>query len=136
MPRDVRACRQGRWQHRQDWCVSWLILPCSDHCICPRRLGQETTSHANKGAAAAHDHLDIGLIDAPDYLAYSLCKFKTAGPVKITTKLASDKVTTQLILDPPQPVLSVRCKGMCVGTYSTSLYPSSLPPLPLVSVIL
>ncbi|PNY24094.1 Uncharacterized protein TCAP_05958 [Tolypocladium capitatum] len=72
----------------------------------------------------AHDGLDIFLIDAPDYLAYSMCKFQTPGEVTLSTKLASDNVTTQIVLSPPQPVLSVRCEGKCLGTY-VACYTSS-----------
>lgn len=68
------------------------------------------------------DHADLAvhLIDAPDYLASSLCHFTTPQPVELSTTIADDNVTQQVVLDPPQPVLSVRCEGMCVGTYGES----------------
>ncbi|UNI22338.1 hypothetical protein JDV02_008234 [Purpureocillium takamizusanense] len=64
-----------------------------------------------------HADLAVRLVDAPDYLAYSLCRFATPRPVKLSTTIADDNVTQQVVLDPPQPVLSVSCEGMCVGTY-------------------
>ncbi|EQL02997.1 hypothetical protein G6O67_005214 [Ophiocordyceps sinensis] len=63
------------------------------------------------------DKLAIGLVDAPDYYAASLCKFETPGKVKISSKVAGDRYTQQVVLDPPQPILSVKCQGMCVQTY-------------------
>ncbi|GJN81880.1 hypothetical protein VFPFJ_03022 [Purpureocillium lilacinum] len=71
------------------------------------------------GSSVDTDHADLSihLIDAPDYLASSLCHFTTPQPVELSTTIADDNVTQQVVLDPPQPVLSVRCEGMCVGTY-------------------
>ncbi|KAK4092218.1 hypothetical protein Purlil1_3471 [Purpureocillium lilacinum] len=72
------------------------------------------------GSSVDTDHADLSihLIDAPDYLASSLCHFTTPQPVELSTTIADDNVTQQVVLDPPQPVLSVRCEGMCVGTYA------------------
>ncbi|KAJ6442294.1 galactose-proton symport [Purpureocillium lavendulum] len=63
-----------------------------------------------------HADLAVHLIDAPDYLAYSLCKFATPQPVELSTTIADDNVTQQVVLDPPQPVLSVTCEGMTAST--------------------
>ncbi|POR38492.1 Uncharacterized protein TPAR_01315 [Tolypocladium paradoxum] len=86
-----------------------------------------TVETANNGAAAGHDGLVIGLVDAPDYLASDFCKLETPGEVTISTRLAADNVTTQLVLQPPQPVLRVRCQGMCVPTLCA--FPCLLPRL-------
>ncbi|KAM4061145.1 hypothetical protein HRG_009974 [Hirsutella rhossiliensis] len=69
------------------------------------------------------EKLDIGLVDAPDYFAVSLCKFKTPGKVEISSKVASDRYTQQVVIDPPQPIISVKCQGMCVQTYD---YPEDM----------
>ncbi|KND92522.1 hypothetical protein TOPH_02774 [Tolypocladium ophioglossoides CBS 100239] len=66
---------------------------------------------------AGHDLLNISRINAPDYLAASFCKFHTPGPVTLASKLGSDNVTMQIILQPPQPVLDVRCEGVCVPNF-------------------
>ncbi|KAK2591466.1 hypothetical protein QQS21_010842 [Conoideocrella luteorostrata] len=64
------------------------------------------------------DQTPIQLIDAPDYLAESFCKFDTVQPgVKFTKIIASDNVTQQVVLNPPSAIKGVSCEGMCVTTY-------------------
>ncbi|PFH55525.1 hypothetical protein XA68_18115 [Ophiocordyceps unilateralis] len=70
-----------------------------------------------KPVKTGHDALNVSHIDAPDYLARALCKFQTSREVKLSTTVAKDGVTQQVVLDPPQPVLTVRCQGQCVYTY-------------------
>ncbi|RDA88830.1 hypothetical protein CP532_5473 [Ophiocordyceps camponoti-leonardi (nom. inval.)] len=64
-----------------------------------------------------HDTLPISHIDAPDYLARSFCHFQTPRAVNLSTMVASDGITQQVVLNPVQPVLSVLCHGQCVYTY-------------------
>ncbi|PHH88345.1 hypothetical protein CDD83_7643 [Cordyceps sp. RAO-2017] len=64
-----------------------------------------------------HETLAVGLVDAPDYLAQTFCNFQMSGEASISSKIASDNVTQQVVIDPPQPILSVSCRGFCVGIY-------------------
>lgn len=61
----------------------------------------------------------VSLIDAPDYLARSQCKFDTVDKVELSTTIASNNVTQQVVLKPASAIRSVTCEGMCVYTYGT-----------------
>ncbi|RDA94943.1 hypothetical protein CP533_0152 [Ophiocordyceps camponoti-saundersi (nom. inval.)] len=76
-----------------------------------------TVNADGKLVETGHDMLPISHIDAPDYLARSLCHFQTPRAVNLSTTVASDGITQQVVLNPVQPVLSVRCQGQCVYTY-------------------
>lgn len=65
--------------------------------------------------------LNVNLITAPDFDAYRLCTFKTAGAVTLApslTKRPGDVwPVNQIALGPPQKVISVTCSGTCIGVY-------------------
>lgn len=60
--------------------------------------------------------LSISIIEAPDYDAYSQCRFHTAGDAALASSISSTGVN-QILVGPPQPVTGVSCWGMCVPTY-------------------
>ncbi|KAI1498310.1 hypothetical protein F5X99DRAFT_335008 [Biscogniauxia marginata] len=60
--------------------------------------------------------LSISIIDAPDYNALSQCTFNTAGEKTLVGGINQDGLQ-QVIVGPPQPIVSVSCQGMCVPTY-------------------
>lgn len=60
----------------------------------------------------------VHLVDAPDYNARQACKFNTVNnETTISTTIAKDGVTQQVVFDPPTAILSVSCEGTCVTTY-------------------
>ncbi|KPM38661.1 hypothetical protein AK830_g7924 [Neonectria ditissima] len=65
---------------------------------------------------ATHKGISVNIIDAPDYNAFQQCQFKTKGD-KTLVQSIGDGGLQQIVVGPPQPIISVSCKGMCVPTY-------------------
>lgn len=61
--------------------------------------------------------LPIVVIDAPDFNVLQACVIETPGPKNLSSTIASDGVTQQVVIDPPQAVTSISCQGTCVETY-------------------
>ncbi|PHH74542.1 hypothetical protein CDD80_3000 [Ophiocordyceps camponoti-rufipedis] len=76
-----------------------------------------TVKADGKTIKTGHAAVNVSRIDAPDYLAQSLCTFTTPGPVRLEMAVKEDGVTQQVVLVPAQAVLAVRCWGKCVHTY-------------------
>ena len=64
--------------------------------------------------------MNINIIDAPDYNAFSQCTFYTDGEKELVQSIGDDG-TQQILVGPPQPIRSVSCQGMCVPTYGKNL---------------
>ncbi|RYP34247.1 hypothetical protein DL767_004370 [Monosporascus sp. MG133] len=62
------------------------------------------------------NNLAVSIIDTPDYNAISQCTFNTAGVATLEHYVTQDGLQ-QIIVGPPQPILSVSCEGTCVPTY-------------------
>ncbi|KAI5463962.1 hypothetical protein BGZ63DRAFT_481218 [Mariannaea sp. PMI_226] len=60
--------------------------------------------------------ISVNIIDTPDYNAFSQCIFNTAGEKTLVRSIGQNGLQ-QIIVGPPQPILSVSCHGMCVPTY-------------------
>ncbi|KAK4120525.1 hypothetical protein N657DRAFT_649024 [Parathielavia appendiculata] len=63
-----------------------------------------------------NNDLSINLIEAPDYNAFSQCKFQTLNQVALASSISPGGVN-QILVGPPSPVTGVSCQGMCVHTY-------------------
>ncbi|KAL7922796.1 hypothetical protein ACQKWADRAFT_320477 [Trichoderma austrokoningii] len=61
--------------------------------------------------------LPVQKIDAPDFDVLQACVIDTVGPANLSSTIASDGVTQQVVIDPPQTVISVSCEGTCVETW-------------------
>lgn len=83
----------------------------------PSNAAYTLTIVADGTTSTVHNNTPISLIDAPDYLARSLCKFDTVDKVEFSDTIAADNVTQQVVLKPASVIRSVSCEGMCVGTY-------------------
>ncbi|KAL7816724.1 hypothetical protein V8C26DRAFT_89678 [Trichoderma gracile] len=64
-----------------------------------------------------HSTLPIALIDAPDFNVLQACVIETPGAKNLSSTIAADGVTQQVVIDPPQAVTSISCQGTCVETY-------------------
>ncbi|KAK1252333.1 hypothetical protein MKX08_003520 [Trichoderma sp. CBMAI-0020] len=62
--------------------------------------------------------LPVQRIDAPDFDVLQACVIDTVGPANLSSTIASDGVTQQVVVDPPQTVTSITCQGTCVETWS------------------
>ncbi|KAK7428108.1 hypothetical protein QQZ08_005347 [Neonectria magnoliae] len=69
---------------------------------------------------ATHNDISVNIIDAPDYNAFQQCQFKTKGDKTLVQSLGDDGLQ-QIVVGPPQPIISVSCKGTCVPTYGEPL---------------
>ncbi|RYP55130.1 hypothetical protein DL768_000249 [Monosporascus sp. mg162] len=58
----------------------------------------------------------VSIIDTPGYNAISQCTFNTAGVATLQHYVTEDGLQ-QIIVGPPQPIISVSCEGSCVPTY-------------------
>ncbi|KAL7916472.1 hypothetical protein GGI35DRAFT_41008 [Trichoderma velutinum] len=67
--------------------------------------------------------LPIQLIDAPDFNVLEACVIETPGAKNLSSTIASDGVTQQVAIDPPQTVTSITCQGTCVETYDSCFAP-------------
>lgn len=65
----------------------------------------------------------MNIIDTPDYNAFQQCTFKTAGKKTLVQSLGEGGLQ-QIVVGPPQPILSVSCHGMCVPTYGELSLPA------------
>ncbi|RYP59707.1 hypothetical protein DL771_010776 [Monosporascus sp. 5C6A] len=63
-----------------------------------------------------NNNIAVNIIDAPDYNAISQCHFQTAG-VATLEHYVTPAGLQQIIVGPPQPIISVSCEGSCVPTY-------------------
>ncbi|KAK6445255.1 hypothetical protein FP744_10001503 [Trichoderma asperellum] len=72
---------------------------------------------ANGKPVFTYSTLPVQLIDAPDYDVLQLCAIQTVGPANLSSTIASDGVTQQVVIDPPQTVTSITCQGTCVETW-------------------
>ncbi|RYO75388.1 hypothetical protein DL766_005616 [Monosporascus sp. MC13-8B] len=63
-----------------------------------------------------NNNIAVSIIDTPDYNALALCDFNTAGVATLQPYVTPDGLQ-QIIVGPPQPIISVSCKGKCVPTY-------------------
>ncbi|RFU75108.1 hypothetical protein TARUN_7110 [Trichoderma arundinaceum] len=61
--------------------------------------------------------LPVQLIDAPDFNVLEACVIDTPGPKNLSSTIADDGVTQQVVIDPPQQVNSITCQGTCVETW-------------------
>ncbi|UKZ60922.1 uncharacterized protein TrAtP1_002193 [Trichoderma atroviride] len=52
------------------------------------------------------------------YSTLPACVIDTVGPANLSSTIASDGVTQQVVIDPPQTVTSITCQGTCVETWS------------------
>lgn len=62
--------------------------------------------------------LPVQKIDAPDFDVLQACVIDTVGPANLSSTIASDGVTQQVVIDPPQTVTSITCQGTCIETWS------------------
>ncbi|GFP52921.1 hypothetical protein ACSS6W_000341 [Trichoderma asperelloides] len=76
---------------------------------------------ANGKPVFTYSTLPVQLIDAPDYDVLQLCAIQTVGPANLSSTIASDGVTQQVVIDPPQTVTSITCQGTCVETWGPSI---------------
>ncbi|KAH6887893.1 hypothetical protein B0T10DRAFT_405928 [Thelonectria olida] len=60
--------------------------------------------------------ISVNIIDAPDYNAFQQCTFTTTGEKTLVQSIGKGGLQ-QIVVGPPQPILSVSCNGMCVPTY-------------------
>lgn len=75
---------------------------------------------ANGKPVFTYSTLPVQLIDAPDYDVLQLCAIQTVGPANLSSTIASNGVTQQVVIDPPQTVTSITCQGTCVETWGES----------------
>ncbi|KAI3324150.1 hypothetical protein HD806DRAFT_534468 [Xylariaceae sp. AK1471] len=59
--------------------------------------------------------ISVNIIDTPNYDAISLCTFNTPGP-KALVGLSTPEGPQQIIVGPPQPILSVSCQAQVCPT--------------------
>lgn len=68
-------------------------------------------------AHPTNSDLSVNIIDAPDFYAQQ-CTFNTAQEKTLVFGLSHDaQPFGQVIVGPPQPIISVSCVGTCVYTY-------------------
>ncbi|KAM5347170.1 hypothetical protein ACJ41O_010175 [Fusarium nematophilum] len=60
--------------------------------------------------------INVNIIDAPDYNAFSQCTFYTDGEKTLVQSIGDDG-SQHVVVGPPQPIIAVSCEGMCVPTY-------------------
>ncbi|RYP08223.1 hypothetical protein DL764_002038 [Monosporascus ibericus] len=63
-----------------------------------------------------HNDFSVNIIDVPGYNAIEQCTFNTAGQATLRPYVSQDGMQ-QIIVGPPQPIISVSCEGNCVPTY-------------------
>ncbi|KAL2150464.1 hypothetical protein VTH82DRAFT_7027 [Thermothelomyces myriococcoides] len=61
--------------------------------------------------------LSVNIIEAPDYAAYPFCEFETLNEATLVSSISSNG-SNLILVGPPTPVISVRCEGKCVPTWS------------------
>jgi hypothetical protein len=78
--------------------------------------------------------ISVNIIDAPDYNAFQQCTFNTANGKTLVQSIGEGGLQ-QIVVGPPQPILSVGCQGMCVPTYG-ELASSSCKPYEWLLIII
>ncbi|KAL7948011.1 hypothetical protein V8C42DRAFT_316392 [Trichoderma barbatum] len=78
---------------------------------------------ADGKAVLTYSSLPIQHIDAPDFNVLQACVIETAGEANLSSTIAADGVTQQVVIDPPQAVTSITCQGTCVATYGACYAP-------------
>ncbi|KAI5918703.1 hypothetical protein F4810DRAFT_558420 [Camillea tinctor] len=71
---------------------------------------------ADGSVVPTNNDISVNIIDTPDYNAISQCTFNTAGEKALVSGISPEGVQ-QIIVGPPQPIISVSCQGSCVPTY-------------------
>ncbi|KAI0595165.1 hypothetical protein F4775DRAFT_595519 [Biscogniauxia sp. FL1348] len=71
---------------------------------------------ADGSVVPTNNGISVNIIDAPDYNAIVQCTFNTAGEKTLVSGISPDGIQ-QIIVGPPQPIISVSCQGSCVPTY-------------------
>ncbi|KAF3769151.1 hypothetical protein M406DRAFT_234725, partial [Cryphonectria parasitica EP155] len=65
--------------------------------------------------------LSVSLILSPNYDPYHYCTFKTASQVAFAPSLVQRPEDlfpiNEIAVGPPQPIISVKCSGVCLGVY-------------------
>lgn len=77
---------------------------------------------ANGKPVFTYSTLPVQKIDAPDFNVLQACAINTVGPANLSSTIASDGVTQQVVIDPPQTVTSITCQGTCVETWGEFAY--------------
>lgn len=72
---------------------------------------------ANGKPVFTYSTLPVQKIDAPDFDVLQACVIDTVGPANLSSTIASDGVTQQVVIDPPQTVTSITCQGTCIETW-------------------
>ncbi|RYP01427.1 hypothetical protein DL765_010862 [Monosporascus sp. GIB2] len=63
-----------------------------------------------------NNNIAVSIIDTPNYNAIAQCTFNTAGVVTLQPYVTPEGLQ-QIIVGPPQPIISVSCRGNCVPTW-------------------
>ncbi|KAF4993269.1 hypothetical protein FDECE_13475 [Fusarium decemcellulare] len=63
-----------------------------------------------------NSNINVNIIDANDYNAFSQCTFTTKGKKTLVQSISQDG-SQHIIVGPPQVITAVSCHGMCVPTY-------------------
>ncbi|KAM0255593.1 hypothetical protein ACHAQJ_005596 [Trichoderma viride] len=82
---------------------------------------------ANGEPVFTYSTLPIQLIDAPDFNVLQACVINTPGPKNLSSTIAADGTTQQVVIDPPQTVTSITCQGTCIETYGACFDPEDKP---------
>ncbi|TGZ78633.1 hypothetical protein EX30DRAFT_343010 [Ascodesmis nigricans] len=74
---------------------------------------------ADGSVVETNNDINVNIIDANDYHAFTNCQFTFGGPQQPTLVQSIDNKTGKqsIIVGPPAPVVSVSCQGMCVPVY-------------------
>ncbi|KAK5996123.1 hypothetical protein PT974_04551 [Cladobotryum mycophilum] len=62
--------------------------------------------------------MPVAAIDDPDYSAFEYCHFETAQPKNVTFHMenfGTANASQQVLIQPPQPIISITCQGVCVA---------------------
>lgn len=70
----------------------------------------------------ADSDINVNIIDAPDYNAFSQCTFTTNGEKTLVQSIDTDG-SQHIIVGPPQVITAVSCQGFCVPTYGKWIEP-------------
>ncbi|KAH7237423.1 hypothetical protein FSOLCH5_004771 [Fusarium solani] len=76
----------------------------------------EMTFPADGKTRQTNSDINVNIIDAPDYNAFSQCTFTTNGEKTLVQSIDSDG-SQHIIVGPPQVITAVSCQGFCVPTY-------------------
>ncbi|KAM0425030.1 hypothetical protein ACHAPT_009831 [Fusarium lateritium] len=76
----------------------------------------EMTFPADGKTRQTNSDINVNIIDAPDYNAFSQCTFTTNGEKTLVQSIDNDG-SQHIIVGPPQVITAVSCQGLCVPTY-------------------